>query len=86
MIRKILKFFSDTKKYLISINRRNVIASVFCIIILLCAYCLLNYSNLVQVYNLEKNVSTKVENMKLVVGGEAVRNKASCHWSASNGC
>lgn len=72
MKRKTLQFFLDMKNYITSINRRNIITSVFCIVILLIAYCTLNYSNLIEVYNLEKEVSAKTENMKLVVGGEAV--------------
>lgn len=51
---------------------RRFLLCLFSIIVLIFSYVALNYSKLVEVYNLEKSVSIKLENMKIAVGGEAV--------------
>ncbi len=51
---------------------KRVILGLFCIFVLIFAYFLLNYSELVAVYKLEKEVSDKVKDMKIALGGEAV--------------
>ncbi len=66
---KIVKF----DKYLMN-NRKvkAVILATFCVFLLVFAYFLLNYKDLVEVYNLEKKVSDKLTDMKIALGGEAV--------------
>ena len=66
---KILKFDNYLNN---SKNAKKIILGLFCIILLIFAYFLLNYSELVAVYKLEKDVSNKVKDMKIVLGGEAV--------------
>ena len=51
---------------------QKLILACFLIIALIFAYFLLNYKDLVEVYNLSKSVENKLENMKISVGGEAV--------------
>ncbi len=51
---------------------QKLIIACFCIVVLIFAYFLLNYKDLVEVYNLSKNVEDKLEDMKISVGGEAV--------------
>lgn len=72
MIKKIREVFYNMRDCIKKINRRNLITSVFCIMLLIFAYCLLNYRNLVEVYSLQKEVSSKIEDMDIVLGGEAV--------------
>ena len=65
----ILRFDS----YLINNKKaKRVILGIFCVFVLVFAYFLLNYSELVAVYKLEKEVSNKVKDMKIALGGEAV--------------
>ncbi len=51
---------------------QKIILACFLIIALIFAYFILNYKDLVEVYNLSKSVENKLENMKISVGGEAV--------------
>lgn len=60
------KFLMNNKKV------KRVILGVFCVFALIFAYFLLNYRELVAVYKLEKEVSNKLEGMKIAVGGETV--------------
>ena len=60
------------KKLFKSINKRKLIITGFFVIVLVFSYCVLNYNKLVAVYNLEKNVEQKLENMEIVLGGETV--------------
>lgn len=65
-IRKFDNILTNNKKI------QRLFLGIFSIVILIFSYVALNYSKLVNVYNLQKDVSTKLENMKLAVGGEAV--------------
>ncbi len=65
-IRKFDNILTNNKKI------QRLFLGIFSIVILIFSYVALNYSKLVNVYNLQKDVSTKLENMRLAVGGEAV--------------
>ena len=60
------------KKLFRNINKRKVIITGFLVNVLVFFYCFFNYNKLVAVYNLEKDVKTKVEDMDIVLGGETV--------------
>lgn len=64
---KILKILIKSK-----ININKVILYSFIVIALIFIYCFLNYTKLVAVYNLQNTVKNKVENMDIVLGGNAV--------------
>ena len=66
MLRKIIYVLKN------NFNNKRVILSIFTIICLIFSYCILNYTKLVSVYNTQKNVEMKLEDMELVIGGEAV--------------
>lgn len=53
------------------INSKYVVA-IFAIILLLFTYCIINYSKLVAIYTFQEKIANKVENMEIVLGGEAV--------------
>lgn len=72
MLDNIKSKFVKIIKRLKNIDRRKYIAGVFCIILLLFVYCITNYRELVLVYNTQKEVSKKLENMEILLGGEAV--------------
>lgn len=55
-----------------SINKKKIAICGFIISILLFIYCFFNYNKLVAVYNLQKDVETKIENMEITLGGDAV--------------
>ena len=63
ILEKLNNFFVNKKKYIIF---------GFVISILLFTYCFFNYNKLIAVYNLQKDIETKVENMDIVLGGDAV--------------
>lgn len=54
------------------INKKKIVICGFIISILLFIYCFFNYNKLIAVYNLQKDIETKVENMEIVLGGDAV--------------
>lgn len=54
------------------INKKKIVICGFIVSILLFIYCFFNYNKLIAVYNLQKDVETKVENMEIVLGGDAV--------------
>jgi stage IV sporulation protein B len=60
------------KKFFFNINKRKLIIGSFFVIVLLFTYCLFNYNKLVAVYNLEKDVEKKIEDMDLILGGNTV--------------
>lgn len=63
ILEKLNNFFVNKKKYIIF---------GFVISILLFTYCFFNYNKLIAVYNLQKDIETKVEDMDIVLGGDAV--------------
>lgn len=54
------------------INKKKIVICGFIISVLLFIYCFFNYNKLIAVYNLQKDIETKVENMEIVLGGDAV--------------
>lgn len=60
------------KKNFYNINKRKLIIGSFLIIVLVFIYCFFNYNKLVAVYNLEKDVEKKVEDMEIILGGNTV--------------
>ena len=54
------------------INKKKIVICGFIVSILLFIYCFFNYNKLIAVYNLQKDIETKVENMEIVLGGDAV--------------
>lgn len=54
------------------INKKKIVICGFIVSILLFIYCFFNYNKLIAVYNLQKDVETKVENMEIVLGGDVV--------------
>lgn len=73
LVSKILDKISKFDNYLMNNKKvKTIILGVFCIFLLVFSYFLLNYKDLVEVYNLEKSVSKKLTNMKVAVGGETV--------------
>lgn len=73
MLRKFLNKIKKFDKLLINNKKiQKLFLCIFSIVVLGFSYVTLNYSKLVEVYNLEKNVSDKLEDMKIAVGGEAV--------------
>ena len=60
------------KEFFCNINKRKLIIGSFVIILLVFIYCFFNYNKLVAVYNLEKNVEKKVEDMEIILGGNTV--------------
>ncbi|MEG2311042.1 MAG: SpoIVB peptidase, partial [Clostridia bacterium] len=51
---------------------KKIILSLLCIFFLIFAYCILNYSQLLSVYNMQKEIALKTSSMDIVLGGEAV--------------
>lgn len=73
MLKKIINKIKKFDELLINNKKiQKLFLCIFCIVVLAFSYIALNYSKLVEVYNLEKNVSDKLEDMRLAVGGEAV--------------
>ncbi len=66
------KVFYKIKKKISFIDKKQIIMSMFCISLLVFAYCFINYRQLVAVYNLQSDVAEKSKNMQIVLGGEAV--------------
>lgn len=60
------------KVFFNNINKKKLIICSFLISLLVFLYCMLNYTKLVAVYNLEKNVEKKLEDMEICMGGETV--------------
>ena len=60
------------KNFFFNINKRKLIIGSFFVILLLFTYCFFNYNKLVAVYNLEKDVEKKIEDMDLILGGNTV--------------
>ena len=54
------------------INKKKIVICGFIISVLLFIYCFFNYNKLIAVYSLQKDIETKVENMEIVLGGDAV--------------
>lgn len=50
----------------------KILLSIFCILGLFFSYIVLNYNELVSVYHLEKKVDEKLQDMELLLGGEAI--------------
>lgn len=67
MLRKIKEYFSNFKKY-----NKKIGLGIFCILALVLSYIVLNYTELISVYSYEKKISDKVENMSILLGGDAV--------------
>lgn len=65
MVKKIKNINFDAKI-------KKLLISAFCIVLLVFAYCAINYTELLAVYNFQKEVSDKVGQMDIVVGGEVV--------------
>lgn len=55
-----------------NMNKKRIIISCFLVSALVFCYCLLNYTKLVAVYNLQKDIETKVDDMDIVLGGNTV--------------
>ncbi|MCX8074817.1 MAG: SpoIVB peptidase [Clostridia bacterium] len=73
LLDKIKKFFGKINKNIIeNIKTRRIIVIAFIISALIFAYSLVNYADLLAVYGLEKKVASEVQNMDIVIGGEAV--------------
>lgn len=53
-------------------KRKKIIICLFIVSILLFLYCFFNYNQLVSVYNLQKSIEEKVNDMDIVIGGETV--------------
>lgn len=51
---------------------RKMIILIFCIVLLFFIYTLTNYTDLIGVYNTQKDVSQKLKNMDVALGGQAV--------------
>lgn len=64
--------FEKLKKTMEKDNIKRYIIAGFIIIVLLFIYTLLNYSELISVYSLEKEIQSEIKQMDIVVGGEAV--------------
>lgn len=54
-----------------SISKNKILVLIICILLLIFTYLSLNYRELVAVYNLNQNISKELENMEIVLGGEA---------------
>ena len=54
-----------------NITTKKIIVSLFCVIILVFAYVLINYRELRAIYVMDKKVLQDSQNMELVLGGEA---------------
>ena len=54
------------------VTKKKVIISLFCIIVLIFAYVVINYRELNAIYVMEKKVIKDTENMQIILGGEAV--------------
>ncbi|MEG2348505.1 MAG: SpoIVB peptidase [Clostridia bacterium] len=67
MINKFKKKISKFREY-----NKKISLAIFCVFSLLVSYVVLNYSELVAVYNLEKKVSTKIDKMQVILGGDTV--------------
>lgn len=63
ILNKINNFFMHNRKYIIC---------GFVISLLIFSYCFFNYNKLIAVYNLEKDIDKKLQNMDIVLGGEVV--------------
>lgn len=59
-----------------SSNKKNVIFSIVIIILLISVYFLLNFNTILYAYNLDKEVSESLSDMKIVLGRRNCRNKA----------
>lgn len=55
-----------------SARAKKIIVSCFCIVLLVFAYCVINYGELIAVYNLQSKVSHQTEDMEIAMGGEVV--------------
>lgn len=50
---------------------KKILLGIFCVLSLSLAYIILNYSELIAVYNFEKKISSKTQDMTILLGGDA---------------
>ncbi|MEG0872806.1 MAG: SpoIVB peptidase [Clostridia bacterium] len=68
-----ISVFANIKKVISnSVTGKKILLSIFCIVLLIFSYCILNYNELIAVYNFQKEISQKTESMDIFLGGDVV--------------